>query len=139
MNMQQSPVYGVYPWWPENGHEWIHPEDLDVVEGLIPGTRVFRRDDRRPKYVIMSYGEMRFRIRPTLWHQVRAEGFDVGDQVEIRSRMGTNLPGLAVICEMTWQRERETIYYHVRQRGMRLPRCFTAADLRHVKFLSTEY
>ncbi|MDH3717669.1 MAG: hypothetical protein OES79_06055 [Planctomycetota bacterium] len=137
--MQQSPAYGVYPWWPENGHQWIHPEDIEVVDGLIPGARVFRRDGRLPKYVVMSYGDMRFRIRPTLWHQVQPVEFDIGDQVEIRSRMGKNLPGLAVICEMTWQREQGTIYYHLRQRGMRIPRRFTAADLRPVKFLSTEY
>ncbi|NIP84212.1 MAG: hypothetical protein GTO03_01065, partial [Planctomycetales bacterium] len=63
------------------------------------------------------------------------EGFDLGDQVEIRSRLGKNLPGLAVICEMTWQAAAGAIVYQVRQHGMRIPRRFTAADLRPVKFL----
>ncbi|NIL96822.1 MAG: hypothetical protein GTO53_05005 [Planctomycetales bacterium] len=134
--MREPPAYGVYPWWPENGDQWIHPEDVEIVVRLIPGTRVFRRDRRLPKFVLLSYGDQRFRIRPRLWEEVRPEGFDVGDQVEIRSRLGKNLPGLAVICEMIWQRERRRIFYHLRQHGMRIPRCYTAADLRQVKFLN---
>ncbi|MGB6044965.1 MAG: hypothetical protein WBF93_17555, partial [Pirellulales bacterium] len=100
--MRELPAYGVYPWWPENGCEWIHPEDIMVVRKLVPGTKVFRRDRCLPNFVIMSYGPIRFRVRPTLWNPVRPEGFDVGDQVQIRSRMGKNSPGLAVICDMTW-------------------------------------
>jgi hypothetical protein len=131
----QLPVYGVYPWWPEDGFGWIHPEDIDTVRALIPSQRVFRRDCRLTSYAVLSYGNLRLRVRPTLWQVVNAEGFNVGDQVEIRSHLGKNQPGLAVIREMTWHRQSGEIYYHVEQHGMFVPKRFVASDFRHVAFL----
>ena len=133
--MRQLPDYGIYPWWPENGTGWIHPEDLETASSLIPGERIFRRDGRHGRYILLRYGDHRFRVLPTLWQPVAAEGFDVGDEVEVRSLLGKNDPGLAVIREMLWDADESAIRYRVEQNKMLIPKDFAAADLRHVDFL----
>ena len=26
--LKTDPKYGVYPWWPEDGNDWLHPDDV---------------------------------------------------------------------------------------------------------------
>lgn len=76
------PDYGTFPRTPANGVDWIHPEDVAIVDGLIPGPRVFCRYRFEDPYYYFRYGEIRFRLRPCLWLPVAGEGIDIGDQVE---------------------------------------------------------
>ena len=127
------PTYGIYPWWPQDGEGWIHPADVERARMLIPGGRILRRDRCVGRYLVLTYGELSIRVRPTLWHIVPTDGFDVGDLVEIRSRLGKNWPGIGVIGEMRWNRYRRRIDYFVRRRGMTLPSPYTAEDLRAIE------
>lgn len=76
------PDYGTFPRTPADGSDWIHPEDVTIVDGLIPGPRVFCRYRFEDRYYYFRYGEIHFRLRPCLWLPVPAEGIDIGDQVE---------------------------------------------------------
>lgn len=127
------PIYGLYPWWPEDGDAWIHPEDRHIARELLPGLRVFRRGPRRlGSLAVLSYGAVKFRVRPTMWLVVAGEGFDVGDEIEVMSRMDLNRSGIGTITEMIWDRRLRIIRYRVRRRGMRSERDYVADDLRHV-------
>lgn len=76
------PDYGTFPRTPANGDDWIHPDDRELIRGLIPGERVFRRDRFADGYFHFCYGEVKFRLRPCLWLPLVGEGLDIGDRVE---------------------------------------------------------
>ena len=96
--LKTDPKHGYYPWWPEDGDDWVHPEDVAAARRMIPSTRIWRRDGaagRQGEYVVMHYGETRLRVRRTLWREAPYEGLDLGDWVEVRPRGLTNEPHTA--------------------------------------------
>ena|SRR5437868_310319 len=130
--MRTEPAYRVYPWWPEDGNDWVHPEDVRLVRRMIPSPRVFRYVGREGSYLVLTYGKHRLRVKPTLRQALAGDGFNVGDQVEVCSRMGKNRPIVATIRDMLWNPGRGVIQYRLRRRGMVLERRYTADDLRPV-------
>src|SRR3954451_2252478 len=109
--LKTDPKYGVYPWWPEDGDEWLHPEDIALARQLIPSPRVFRRDGEQGPFVLLHYGPLRLRVKRTLWQEVPHEGFDMGDWVEVLSRGMLNTPRTGVIREMHWDAASRAIQY----------------------------
>jgi hypothetical protein len=126
--MREYPFYVRYPRWPVDGEAWIHPEDRDEARPLILSDRVFRCDGVEEGYNVLRYGKVRIRVKPALWDEVSGEGFDVGQEVELRSNWGRNEPGLAEICEMFWSPYHGRIRYRVRQNAMDLDRDFSSDD-----------
>ena len=127
--LKRPPNYGVYRWWPEEGEDWIHPFDIGIVRQLIPGTRVFRREDLDEKYVLASYGDIQFRVKSTIWYEVAFEGFDVGDFVEIKSRMGKADPFIGQIKEMVWSQRYARIQYHLYRSDKIQVKAYLSEDL----------
>jgi hypothetical protein len=127
--LKRPPVYGVFRWWPEDGEAWIHPHDTGIVKGLIPGPRVFRREDLDETWALVTYGDVRFRIRPAIWLEVEHEGFDVGDWVEIKSRMGQADPFVGRIRDMHWNHANGQIEYFVDRADLSEVRAWLAEDL----------
>jgi hypothetical protein len=125
----QLPDFGVFLTWPEGGLEAIHPDDREVAQGLIPSDRVMRRTSFENGYYTVQYGEISFRIQPSLWLQVSDEGFQIGDRVEVPSRMMQAEPMIAVISEMRFSQARNAILYTLYHHEMPFPRSFTAAEL----------
>jgi len=128
--MRSEPAYRVYPWWPENGDSWVHPDDVRLARRLIPSTRVFRRAGREGDYLVLSYGKWRLRVKPTLRQAIPGDGFNLGDRVEVCSRMGKNRAMVATIGGMYWNARYRAIEYRLRRRDMTLARRYTAEDLR---------
>jgi len=131
--MRTQPDYGIYPWWPEDGDEWIHPEDVELARQIIPGGRVFHRLGERGQYLVIGYGEQQLRVKPTLWQPLEGEGFEMGDRVEVMSRGGLNTPGIGKITEMRYDRSDRTIHYEVRSGERILAHECTADDIRHLE------
>ena len=104
INWPELPDCGVYLFWPEEGTDWIHPDDLSIVQGWIPSPRVFRRHSYDGVYYRLQYGVDVLRVKPTLWLKVTDEGFWVGDQVEVRGLLMDREPCIATISEMTFDR-----------------------------------
>jgi hypothetical protein len=130
--MRTEPAYLVYPWWPENGDDWVHPSDVRLARSLIPGTRVFRRLGREGAYVVLGYGVQRLRVKPTMRQAIAGDGYDIGNRVEVCSRLGKNRPFVATVREMDWNAHFGVIQYRLERRAMILARRYTAADLRPV-------
>lgn len=128
---------GIFPRWPTDGLDWVHPEDLHQLLGLIPSHRIFRRTWRGGEFAELNYGDVRVRVRPVLWEPVPDPEFTIGDEVEICSLMGQNDPGLATIREVYWDRELKCAQYELDHNGMRLARKFNAGDLRPATFLTS--
>jgi hypothetical protein len=133
MALKTDPKYGFYPWWPEDGDDWLHPEDVDLARSLIPSPRVFRRDGQQDPFVVLHYGDLRLRVKRTLWQEVPPEGFEVGDWVEVLSRGQKNTPRTGVIREMHWEPRAHTLRYQIYEAGQPIAKTYSAEDLRHVE------
>jgi hypothetical protein len=131
--MKVDPKYGYYPWWPEDGDEWVHPEDVELVRQMIPSSRVFRRDGEVGSFVILHYGSQQLRVKRTLWQEVASEGFEIGDWVEVLSRGYRNTPRTAVIQEITWDGNARALRYQVMENDKLIPNLYGTEDLRHVE------
>ena len=75
----------------------------------------------------MHYGDVTLRVRPTLWHEVSPEGFDIGDWVEVLSRGMRNEPRTGVIREMLWDESARAIHYLICRERRADPRAITRA------------
>ena len=130
--MQLDPRYGYYPRWPEDGDEWIHPQDVEVTRKMIPSFRVWRSDRNDGPFAIVSYGEIHVRLRPSIWIQVAGEGIDIGDWVEVKSRLQKNTYQIARVCEMRWDVYQRCIAYRVQGNQYTIPTSYYRADLRPI-------
>ena len=130
--LKTGPKYGYFPWWPENGNDWVHPEDVAAARSMIPSGRIYRRDGESGPYVVLHYGEVRLRVRRTLWCEVEPEGFEIGDWVEVCSHGLRNTPRTGTIREMLWDDHQREIRYQVREVDRPIETLYAAADLRHV-------
>ena len=131
--LKTDPKYGVYPWWPEDGDDWVHPEDVATARRMIPGWRVFRRDGRVGPYVVLHYGDVRLRVRPTLWIKIRSEGLDIGDWVEVKSRGKKNTARTGTICEMLYNPWSKRLVYRILEHGLPIETLYHAEDLQPVE------
>ena len=131
--LKTDPKYGYFPWWPEDGDEWVHPEDVSVARALVPSGRIFRRDGDRGDFVVMHYGEIRLRVRPKLWQEVEPEGFEIGDWVEVLSLGMQNEPRTGVIRDVMWDTDVRGIRYFIRENDVPIAEPYAAEELRHVK------
>lgn len=128
--------HGVFLWWSDQLPEWIHPEDLETAEKLVPGLKIFRREvpetthDRKAGYFRFCYGALSFRALPIVWLEVQPEGFEIGDRVEVKSSSGKRRPGVATIRDVVWERHRKMIVYLLERNEMPLPRPFLADEIR---------
>ena len=100
--------FGVYLRWPENGTDWIHPEDIELCLKLIPSNRIFQRHFFDATFNQLVYGDLSIRVKPSLWLEVDTDGYLIGDRVEIRSCMGKRRPAIAKI--------EETLYNHIKRK-----------------------
>ncbi len=131
--LKPPPLYGVFQRWPEDGEDWIHPFDVGVARHLLPGNRIFRRAEFDGEFFAFRYGQLMFRARPRIWLIVEHQGFDIGDQVEIRSLMGKNWPQIATINQMLWNSAKRRIEYFVQgvDRSVEKPLQATEIQLVH--------
>ncbi len=132
--MKIDPRYGYYPWWPEDGDHWLHPDDVELARDRFPSMRIYRReapDDG--EYDLLHYGDETLRIRPSLWQEVASEGFEIGDWVEVLSRGLRNTPRTGTIREMFWDRKDRAIRYQIMENNQPIAEQYTADDLRPIE------
>lgn len=122
--------------WPEDGEDWIHPNDLEIARSLIPSKRVFRKEDcsdpilKNLGYAEYAYGDRSFRGLPSLWHEVMTEGYELGDTVELKSGYGKLRPIIADITGMYWNRKVQAIEYELEKNGVPQPNRYQANQFR---------
>ncbi|MEQ8837344.1 MAG: hypothetical protein RID07_11120, partial [Lacipirellulaceae bacterium] len=76
LTAREEPRYGYYPWWPEDGNAWLHPEEVELARSLIPSNRVFRREQKPGEFDLLVYGNHTLRVRHVLWKEVQSEGYE---------------------------------------------------------------
>src|SRR5262245_10039322 len=115
--LKTDPKYGFFPWWPEGGDGWVHPDDVGAARRMIPSDRVFRRDGMEGEYLVLHYGEMRLRVLRTLWQEVQPEGLEIGDWVEVLTRGMRNEPRTGPIRETRWDNRHDQMCYQILENG----------------------
>jgi hypothetical protein len=84
-------------------------------------------------YVVLEYGQARIRVEPILFEPVVGEGFELGQWVEVRARLGRNEPHTGLIREMRWDDRGRRILYFLKITGSDHSQAYTADDLKHVE------
>ncbi len=134
--LRREAEFGVFLWWPGDDDKWIHPHDVPKAKEIIPGNRVFRRDDFDDTYNLLTYGEYEIRIRPAMWLPVKTDGFDLGDAIEVKSNFGQTRPFIGTIEDMFWHRNEKVIEYLINKSGNVLPKRYRAFELQAVDRLN---
>jgi hypothetical protein len=117
--LRQPTKFGVCLSWPDESLGWVHPEDKEIAERLVPGNRIFKRQacrhyaDRELGYSLISYAAEQFRVLPAIWLPIKFEGIEIGDLVEIKSRLGRRRPAIGKIRDIHWNRLAQRIEYFV--------------------------
>ena len=130
--LKRPPRYGVFLTWPIDGNDWIHPEDVERANQMIPSNRVFRREDLDSEFSILTYGNQTIRVRPSMWLEIEHDGYEMGDTVEIKSDFGRQKPMIARIAEVYWNKREQRIEYVLKQEGRIIESRLTANDFRMV-------
>lgn len=126
----ELPDCGVYLQWPEEGTDWIHPEDVELVRSWIPSNRIFFRYGFDGTYYQLSYGERTVRVKPTLWLKLEDDGLRIGDSVEVLSVNLEREPMVATILTKRYEVETQKIGYTLLHRELPLDRTYYADELR---------
>lgn len=121
--------FGVFLWWPEVGNSWIHPEDVETCNELIPSCKIFHRQSYDDTYSLLTYAAQFIRIKPILWLEVKTDGYEIGDQVEVRSKMGRRKPFVATIRDILWDRRDHRVEYYLRTIDREIPTRFFVDDI----------
>ncbi len=131
--LKTDPKYGYFPRWPEDGNDWLHPEDVATARMMIPSNRVFCRDGMSGEFHILHYGDATIRARPTLWQEVDFEGFVIGDWVEVNSRGMMNERRTGTIREIVWDEHARALRYQILENGKPIEIFYEKEDLARVE------
>jgi hypothetical protein len=131
--LKTDPRYGYFPRWPQNGNEWLHPQDVAVARAIIPSGRIFRRDGTSGRYAVLHYGAVTLRVLPALWQEVTPEGLEIGDWVEVISRGLANEPRTGTIREVLWDDDSQMIRYQILDNGQPIEQLYAREDLQKVE------
>ena len=133
-DLKTDPKYGFYPWWPQDGDDWVHPEDVELARSVIPSPRIWRREGQTGDFLVLSYGDLKLRVRRTLWREAPHEGFDVGDLVEVLPHGMKNEPCTGEVRDVHWDDHECGVRYLVEAAdGTMLERPLEARDLKQVE------
>ena len=124
------PDYGCIHRWPQDGQGFIHPDDVPIATRCFPSERVLRRDRFDGTYYHYSYGEIRFRLRPSMWLQVDSDGIDIGDSIETTGLAMERELFVAQVWGMYYIRRKGCILYRLRKGDSMVPQLYPASHLR---------
>ena len=135
--LARGPKYGVFPWWPDDSDDWVHPNDLEIAKQFVPGSKILLRvalseADSSGEFLLYGYGSKSFRAKPRMWLEVPQPDYELFDQVEICSKLGKVRPKIATISEVSWNRLERVTEYRLIQNELPVPKIFHASDLQPV-------
>jgi len=122
-------TWGLYPWFPESGLDLIHPEDLATVQTHSPYCVVCEVFGKEGQYLVLRYGQHRFRGKPQLFRSVPPPAFLVGQRVRTRAPRTVRT---GVVCGIGWHYKRNEPSFFLDIDGKPLKSRYWAAELEAV-------
>jgi hypothetical protein len=135
-DLKQPGKFGVFLWWTEQTPSWVHSDDVEIADCLIPSDRVFLRSDcenasdRELGFSKFQYGTRCFRGKPALWLEVPQQEIEIGDRVEVKSQSGKLKPQIACVIDILWNRTKRTVEFRLSANEIPMQRRFLESDLR---------
>ena len=71
-----------------------------------------------------------------MWHEVESDGYELGDAVEVKSKMGKLKPLLATMADIFWNRHDQRIDYYLISAGQRLIKPYRIDELQPARILN---
>ncbi|MEN1678716.1 MAG: hypothetical protein AAGJ46_03935 [Planctomycetota bacterium] len=139
--LKTDPRYGHYPWWPEDGDGWLHPEDVELARRTLPSPRIWRTDGRiltklddaaGGPFIVLHYGADRLRVRPRLWQEVPRPQFEIDDLVEVLPHGMQNDPVTGRVREVLWDDTKHRVIYQLDVADRLVETRYTKDDLKPV-------
>ncbi len=117
--------WGLYQWFEEHGTTLVHPFDLDALRSFHPNGRVFECIAEDDCFLVLRYGEAQFRVRPSLFKEVPAPKWKIGETVEVvdKGRLGQ-------VTEIKWHFQRAEPMYFLSFDGKISKKRYWSRDLR---------
>lgn len=131
--LKVEPKYGYYPRWPQDGDDWLHPEDVAFARTLFPSHKIWKREGQQGGFHVIRYGAQMLRVRSALWQEVPTPDYQIGDWVEVRTRMMKNEAHTGCVVDVEWDEYRGEIVYHIEQRDKRIVNAYTIDDLASIE------
>jgi hypothetical protein len=125
MPSNEHPRWGLYPWFPEHGEEYVHPEDVNAFRLLFPYGKAFAVLAEEDSYVVLQYGNARFRVKPDLLKPISAPANSFGEKVRVVSH-GEDVTG--TVSDIQWHFERAEPYYLLMINGKRSKKRYWKVD-----------
>lgn len=118
-------TWGVYPWFAEDGDEWIDPSDLPRFKALIPYGKVFQCTEEG-EFLTLQYGAEKFRVKPGLYRPVSAvPAFAIGSAVTVKNKPEVQ----GRIADIEWHFKQEAPFYFIEVNGKRKSSRYAESDL----------
>lgn len=71
-----------------------------------------------------------------MWHEVESDGYELGDVVEVKSKMGKLNPLFATMADIFWNRHDQRIDYYLISAGQRLIKPYRIDELQPARILN---
>jgi hypothetical protein len=119
-------TWGLYPWFRESGIDFIHPDDLAVVQAHSPYCMVCEVVGMDGPYLVMRFGPWKFRGKPELFRAIPPPAFRLGQRVKTKvprtSRIG-------IIRAIVWHFKRNEPSFFLEVNGKALSGRYWADEL----------
>ncbi|MBI1248572.1 hypothetical protein GC197_12125 [bacterium] len=117
--------------WPEDGDHWIHPDDRNKAEGLIPSDCIFRREVVDDDWYQVSYGDVTLRIRPVMVEELPEPKFKMGEIVELQHQFDVEKLTTGTIYAVRWSEYYQEPQYYLVRGDLKSQNPYLAKDLKH--------
>jgi hypothetical protein len=118
-------LWGLYPWFLEDGEELIHENDLDEIKRLQPYGKVFYCSDANLDFITLKYKELAYRVKPNLFKVIGNPSFTFGEMI----RLSNNPEIKGVITDIHWHHKDNIELYYIMVNGKRKTSRYYPKDL----------
>ncbi len=117
--------WGIYPWFPERGADYIHTEDLEAFKGEASNCKVFACVGEG-EYITLQYSNRYYRVKGQLFKALPAPKFTFGQKVKIlKSGEEVN------VTDIMWHYDKKEHYYLVSAGNRKKKKRYFEAELKN--------
>jgi hypothetical protein len=112
-----SNTCGLFLWEEKrDGHQFVHPEDLEKVIELFPFGKIFVCVAESEDFITLKYGDINFRAKPEKYQILPINlTFRIGSWVHLKNNMSKK----GAIYEIKWHLKNQKPIFMIRVNGTR--------------------
>ncbi|MEZ6046653.1 MAG: hypothetical protein R3C11_13980 [Planctomycetaceae bacterium] len=125
-NNENSSIWGLVTWFPEQAPSGCHPDDIEITTELSPYCKVFELVSKNEDYLTVRYQETHIRISPECFKRINAPGKSFGSLVSIKSSNGSIHSG--TITDIIWHWKNNEPFFLLTIDGKRKSKRYYESD-----------